>query len=151
MMPSTALRYMLSRRTEEAHEHGRGPVCGHARTCCCTRCRTPCTTRHSCEQLPTFTTYVLRLAPADEPPAQETNEAAHDDDRGDGDPRDRTRGEVGITTASSAIPRGSRGQPGAADGQVIAMHRPIYALAVRAAQPGQEMHPGHAEVLSSAC
>ena len=22
---------------EEAHEHGRGPVCGHARTCCCTR------------------------------------------------------------------------------------------------------------------
>ena len=48
---------VLSRRTGEAHEHGRGPVCGHARTCCCARCRTPCATRHS-EQLLTFTTQV---------------------------------------------------------------------------------------------
>ena len=31
----------------------------------------------------------LRLSTTNEPPAEEAHEAAHDDDRGDGDPRDR--------------------------------------------------------------
>ena len=44
-----------------------------------------------------------RLPAADEPPAEEADEAAHHHNGGDGDPRDRTTGEVGPAIASSAI------------------------------------------------
>ena len=39
---------------------------------------------------------LLRLAPAEEPPAEEAHEAAYDDDRGDGDPRDDASGEAAL-------------------------------------------------------
>ena len=45
-----------------------------------------------------------RLASADEPPAEEADEAPDDNNDGDGDPRDGARAEVGPAIASSAIP-----------------------------------------------
>ena len=58
VMPSTALRCMLSSKDRGGTRARRGPVCGHARTCCCTRCRTPCATRRPVSTAPssTFTT-----------------------------------------------------------------------------------------------
>ena len=40
-----------------------------------------------------------RLSAADEPPAEEAHEAAHDDDRGDGDARDRAGREAALVRA----------------------------------------------------
>ena len=47
----------------------------------------------------------LCLPAADEPPAEEANEAAHDDDRGDGDPRDRA-GREGAFVGAGRFARG---------------------------------------------
>ncbi|ESU40624.1 Superfamily II DNA and RNA helicase, partial [Giardia duodenalis] len=57
VMPSTALRCAVSKGRGGTRAR-QGPVCGHARTCCCTRCRTPCATRRPVSTAPssTFTT-----------------------------------------------------------------------------------------------
>ena len=46
---------------------------------------------------------MLRLASTEEPPAEEADEAAHHDDRGDGDPRDGPAAEAAL------VDRGVRG------------------------------------------
>ena len=46
-----------------------------------------------------------RLAPADEPPAEEAHEAAHDDDRGDGDARDGPAAETTLVGAGGRAAR----------------------------------------------
>ena len=46
---------------------------------------------------------MLRLPAADEPPAEEAHEAPNDNNNGNRYACDRAGGEVGITTASSAI------------------------------------------------
>ena len=48
---------------------------------------------------------MLRLPAADEPPAEEADEAAHDDDRGDGDPRDRAGREAAPVRAGGRAAR----------------------------------------------
>ena len=54
-MPSTALRCAVSEDRGGTRAR-QGPVCGHARTCCCTRCRTPCATPRPYHTSSTFTT-----------------------------------------------------------------------------------------------
>ena len=139
---------MLSRRAGEAHEHA-GAGLGRARTCCCTRCRTPCATRRPVSTAPHRRLLPeSRLAPADEPPAEEPNQSTNNSYHGHRDARYGTRGKVGITIASSAIPHEQQRTASAAGGSQLLAYISTHLCAGSASSTaGQEMHPGAPKTL----
>ena len=90
----------------------------------------------------------LRLAPTYESPAEEANQSTNNSYHGHRDARNGTRGKVGITIASSAIPHEQQRTASAAGGSQLLAYISTHLCAGSASSTaGQEMHPGAPKTL----